>query len=674
MSEPRDSLPPDIEAAVEAKTPLPPSPPAAEDMSTDDPQPNRKLKRNREVSAEPLTPKPEDVETDPMESRRPPATKRNRLQTIGDDDEPPAQRTSPPRSPPHSPNSLSSSPRHESNLRHMNRGVRKLNVREREGSSRRRARGSKERDNRSSGSGSPRLDDEDTMPLDGPGKPAQASDKSTSSPSSPAAQPVALVPEGSPKARGLATPPSESMDVQSPPAQGPDAAEDAPVEPDAAPAPAPAVSTAHGEDAEMVHEAAAPLSAPDAPHEPRATEEAPAPAAPMDEEPTVPSAEKPAVETPPTTLTKRPRSEEVEEVRPRSPPPPQATLSSTPAKASFGFSAFSNSNPMQVKSNEKPLFGDKSSFKSSASWGSSSDKPSGFAAWASPSGTSAFASPSTLGTSKFTSSFTYKSTSSTPLVFGSSKPPSASTGQKAAAPPPASRTLQGGGFGAYASAARFGSPTPKNRPGTPEGSASSSRERVKKSTNGANDSPDASDDEGGEDHNAAFGKKLQSEAGGAGTSDEDNERKLNLAEQELTTGEEDEETVHQVRAKLFIMETSKGWKERGTGLLKLNVKKADGSSPRLIMRAEGVYRVILNEPFFMGMSFQMQESMRTITFGGAPRDGKSTMYTLRISNIKSVHETFEVLNTHVPTSRKDPPKKEPEPVVESETNTGEDLV
>lgn len=47
----------------------------------------------------------------------------------------------------------------------------------------------------------------------------------------------------------------------------------------------------------------------------------------------------------------------------------------------------------------------------------------------------------------------------------------------------------------------------------------------------------------------------------------------------VTTGEEDEDTVFQARSKLFVNE--KGWKERGVGLLKLNVRRSDGSGARL---------------------------------------------------------------------------------------------
>lgn len=40
----------------------------------------------------------------------------------------------------------------------------------------------------------------------------------------------------------------------------------------------------------------------------------------------------------------------------------------------------------------------------------------------------------------------------------------------------------------------------------------------------------------------------------------------------MVTGEEDEDTLHSVRCKLFAMATT-GWVERGTGVMKMNATK-----------------------------------------------------------------------------------------------------
>jgi len=55
---------------------------------------------------------------------------------------------------------------------------------------------------------------------------------------------------------------------------------------------------------------------------------------------------------------------------------------------------------------------------------------------------------------------------------------------------------------------------------------------------------------------------------------------LNAYLSQVTTGEENEETVHQVRGKLFMLLEGQ-WKERGTGMLKINVRRDDGGGARL---------------------------------------------------------------------------------------------
>ncbi|KAK2765129.1 hypothetical protein FQN54_008828 [Arachnomyces sp. PD_36] len=87
---------------------------------------------------------------------------------------------------------------------------------------------------------------------------------------------------------------------------------------------------------------------------------------------------------------------------------------------------------------------------------------------------------------------------------------------------------------------------------------------------------------------------------------EDEKEDGRFFKQQTETGEEDEETYFACKAKLFHFD-GKEWKERGLGNFKLNVTKAPGedakiSSARLIMRADGALRVILNTPVFKGMT------------------------------------------------------------------------
>jgi hypothetical protein len=80
--------------------------------------------------------------------------------------------------------------------------------------------------------------------------------------------------------------------------------------------------------------------------------------------------------------------------------------------------------------------------------------------------------------------------------------------------------------------------------------------------------------------------------------------------QAVSSGEEDEETIFSARARLFVFiqdGDKKSWKERGVGLLKLNVPKASsndaGKKARLLMRAEGSQRLVLNTPITKDFKF-----------------------------------------------------------------------
>ena len=134
----------------------------------------------------------------------------------------------------------------------------------------------------------------------------------------------------------------------------------------------------------------------------------------------------------------------------------------------------------------------------------------------------------------------------------------------------------------------------------------------------------------------------------------------------VETGEEGEETRFSARAKLFYFDSAaKAWKERGFGLLKLNVTKSndddddepdqsdeEGEPPtpetiaskakqpsepnklaRLLMRSEAVYRVILNVPVFKTLKAGDQNgdtpSDRSVKFT-ALEDKKPVMMQLRV--------------------------------------------
>lgn len=49
----------------------------------------------------------------------------------------------------------------------------------------------------------------------------------------------------------------------------------------------------------------------------------------------------------------------------------------------------------------------------------------------------------------------------------------------------------------------------------------------------------------------------------------------------VVTGEEDDDTIYQVRGKLYALSDQNQWKEKGTGTLRLNVRQSDGAGARL---------------------------------------------------------------------------------------------
>ncbi|THY31845.1 hypothetical protein D6D01_02760 [Aureobasidium pullulans] len=110
-------------------------------------------------------------------------------------------------------------------------------------------------------------------------------------------------------------------------------------------------------------------------------------------------------------------------------------------------------------------------------------------------------------------------------------------------------------------------------------------------------------------------------------------------EQEIETGEEGETTEYTCRAKLYNFVDKKEWKERGLGVLRLNVTEPQADDEdstlkaRLVMRADGSHRVILNTPIQKGLKFGDVHGARPtggyMSFMGS-LDGKPTLEFLQL--------------------------------------------
>ncbi|KAL2200381.1 hypothetical protein P885DRAFT_66077 [Corynascus similis CBS 632.67] len=119
----------------------------------------------------------------------------------------------------------------------------------------------------------------------------------------------------------------------------------------------------------------------------------------------------------------------------------------------------------------------------------------------------------------------------------------------------------------------------------------------------------------------------------------DDKKKPKLQKVVVDDGEGSEATLFSVRAKMYVMEKGVGWKERGAGMLKVNVPKStveldDNGVPdpssfdasvladeeddkrkhvRLIMRQDHTLRVILNTVLLPAMKFQVTNRLKTST-------------------------------------------------------------
>ncbi|BEI82542.1 hypothetical protein CcaverHIS002_0304100 [Cutaneotrichosporon cavernicola] len=97
--------------------------------------------------------------------------------------------------------------------------------------------------------------------------------------------------------------------------------------------------------------------------------------------------------------------------------------------------------------------------------------------------------------------------------------------------------------------------------------------------------------------------------------------------------------------KKLQLDRQDAWKERGVGLLKLNRRRDDGSSPRLVMRADGVLRVILNTGLYVGMSCLEDGKHVRMTIFEA---GERRFVTIRTASTKIATELTAAIHEHTP--------------------------
>ncbi|TFK71679.1 hypothetical protein BDN72DRAFT_837399 [Pluteus cervinus] len=213
-------------------------------------------------------------------------------------------------------------------------------------------------------------------------------------------------------------------------------------------------------------------------------------------------------------------------------------------------------------------------------------------------------------------------------------------------PPRRTNSAASNAFTSYLSSGvhSFAVPVPKRaRGGSPSGSSRSSLERNTIVGFGGTNGAEIGNDDDRDDRPTSFGERLRSTKD---AEDEEETQKVILTEQDLTTGEEEEQTIHQVRGKLFSLD-DKNWREKGSGLLKLNVRREDGHGARLVMRKDAVYTVILNVALFPGMHCSAAQDPRFVRFA-VFEDSQTVHYGVKVANAKIAEELLEVINGNIP--------------------------
>lgn len=135
-------------------------------------------------------------------------------------------------------------------------------------------------------------------------------------------------------------------------------------------------------------------------------------------------------------------------------------------------------------------------------------------------------------------------------------------------------------------------------------------------------------------------------------------KKVHLEKQNVKSGEENEETLFIVRAKLYHMELSKmslGWKERGFGVIKVNKffkPLADNYTSRLVMRQNGNLKLILNLPIVNGLNVLkgMPSSLTANKFIRLQvlENGEPVQYAIKVGQPENAEKLFDIIQQQIP--------------------------
>ncbi|GAA5980688.1 hypothetical protein JCM10908_001737 [Rhodotorula pacifica] len=246
----------------------------------------------------------------------------------------------------------------------------------------------------------------------------------------------------------------------------------------------------------------------------------------------------------------------------------------------------------------------------------------------------------------------------TPASQAAAEPSSSSsTGETPSSTPftkaaPTTNLASASPFSSFASTSGFASAT-KKTPGSSAFSAFSAAPSAFSSipastAASASDAASAAADSEGDKGASPAPTASGTEGRKVGEPEERDASKPVFTEKELVTGEEEEETLHQVKCKLYAMSEGQ-WAERGTGPIRLNqtAAKGDKHGARLVMRADATHRLLLNAPLFHEFSIEVSNEKYvrfTVIEGGNP-----ISYMLRTGNPTLAANLVEAVREKVAT-------------------------
>ncbi|KAE8817400.1 Ran-specific GTPase-activating protein 2 [Hordeum vulgare] len=135
-------------------------------------------------------------------------------------------------------------------------------------------------------------------------------------------------------------------------------------------------------------------------------------------------------------------------------------------------------------------------------------------------------------------------------------------------------------------------------------------------------------------------------------------KKFAMSEGPVETGEENEKAVFTADSAIYEY-LDGGWKERGKGELKLNIPVSGGERSRLVMRAKGNYRLILNASLYDDMTLKDMDK-KGVTFACINSISESpsglTTFALKFKDA-GIREDFKAaVETHKAKKASDAPK------------------